>query len=63
MQIMIPMKNLTSDNWMAELLFPERKVKREPRMTAEDVVNKILKGKNGPALAKMIKDFKLDVLQ
>jgi len=63
MQIMIPMKNLTSDNWMAELLFPERKVKREPRMTAEDVVNKILKGKNGPALAKMIKDFNLDVLQ
>lgn len=60
---MIPMKNLTSDNWMAELLFPERKVKREPRMTAEDVVNKILKGKNGPALAKMIKDFNLDVLQ
>jgi hypothetical protein len=63
MQTMMPMKNLTNDKWMAELLFPERRVRREPRMTAEDVVNKILEGKNGPALAKMIKDFKLDVLQ
>jgi hypothetical protein len=63
MRTMMPMKNLANDKWMAELLFPERRVKREPKMTAEDMVNKILEGKNGPALAKMIKDFKLDVLQ
>jgi len=54
---------MIDDKWMAELLFPDKKPERKPRMTAEDMVNKILEGKNGPAIAKMIKDFNLEIAQ